>query len=46
MEESGSLTSDNSYQNNMAFARKQNYRSMEQHRKPTNKPKHLWSTNL
>ena len=29
----------------MTLAQKQKYRSMEQDRKPRNKPKHLWSTN-
>ena len=30
----------------MALAQKQKYRSMGQDRKPRNKPKNLWSTNL
>ena len=34
------------YHNNMVPAQKQNYRSMEQDRKPWNKLKHLWSSNL
>ena len=32
--------------NSMVWAQKQTYRSMEQDRKPRNKPKHLWSINL
>ena len=35
-----------SYHDNMVLARKQKYRSMEQDRKPRDKPTHLWSTNL
>ena len=35
-----------SYQNNMILAQKQKYRPMGRDRKPRNKPKHLWSTNL
>ena len=35
-----------SNQDNMVLAQKQKYRSMEQDRKPTDKPTHLWSTNL
>ena len=35
-----------SNQDNMVLAQKQKYRSTEQHRKPKDKPKHLWSTNL
>ena len=35
-----------SSQNNMVLAQKQKYRSMEQVRKPRDKPMHLWSTNL
>ena len=50
LEESGSLTSDYNtklqYQDNMVLAQKQKYRSMEQDRKPRDKPTHLWSTNL
>ena len=51
LEESGSLTSDYtaklySNQNSMVLAQKQKYRSMEQDRKPRNKPMHSWSTNL
>ena len=30
----------------MVLAQKQKYRSMEQDRKPKDKPTHLWSTNL
>ena len=41
LEESDSLTSDN-----MVLAQKQKYRSMEQDRKPRDKPTYLWSTNL
>ena len=33
-------------QENMVLAQKQKYRSMEQDRKPRDKPTHLWSTNL
>ena len=35
-----------SNQDNMVLAQKQTYRSMEQDRKPRDKPTHLWSTNL
>ena len=35
-----------SNQDNMVLAQKQKYRSMEQDRKPRDKPMHLWSTNL
>ena len=35
-----------STQDNMVLAEKQQYRSMEQDRKPRDKPTHLWSTNL
>ena len=35
-----------SNQENMILAQKQKYRSMEQDRKPRDKPTHLWSTNL
>ena len=35
-----------SNQDSMLWAQKQNYRSMEQDRKPRNKPMHLWSINL
>ena len=35
-----------SNQNSMVLAQKQKYRSMEQDRKPRDKPTHLWSTNL
>ena len=33
------------YQSSMVLAQKQKYRSMEQDRKPRDKPTHLWSTN-
>ena len=35
-----------SNQDNMELAQKQKYRSMEQDRKPRDKPTHIWSTNL
>ena len=35
-----------SNQNSMALAQKQKYRSMQQNRKPRNKPTHLQSINL
>ena len=35
-----------SNQDNMVLAQKQKYRSMEQDRKPRDKPTHLWSTNV
>ena len=35
-----------SYSNQKSMAQKQKYRSMEQDRKPINKPMHLWSINL
>ena len=35
-----------SHQNSMVLAQKQKYSSVEQDRKPRNKPKHLWPTNL
>ena len=35
-----------SNQDNMVLAQKQKYRSMEQDRKPRDKPMQLWSTNL
>ena len=35
-----------SNQDNMVLARKQKYRSMEQDRKPRDKPTHLWSINI
>ena len=35
-----------SNQDSMVLAQKQKYRSMEQNRKPRDKPMHLWSTNL
>ena len=34
-----------SNQNRMVLAQTQTYRSMEQDRKPRNKPTHLWSIN-
>ena len=34
-----------SHQNSMVLAQKQKYRSMEQDRKPRNKPMHLQTTN-
>ena len=34
-----------SHQDSMVLAQKQTYRSMEQDRKPRNKPTHLWSIN-
>ena len=48
---SGFLTSDYttkpiSHQNCIELTQKQKYRSVEQDRKPKNKPKHLCSTNL
>ena len=50
LEESGSLPStmlqSYSNQNSMVLAQKQKYRSVEQDRKPRNKPTHLWSINL
>ena len=50
LEESDSLTSgyttSYSNQDNMVLAQKQKYRSMEQDRKPRDKPTHIWSTNL
>ena len=35
-----------SHQDNTVLAQKQKHRSMEQDRKPRDKPTHLWSTNL
>ena len=35
-----------SNQDNVVLAQKQKYRSVEQDRKPRDKPTHLWSTNL
>ena len=35
-----------SNQDNMVQAKKQEYRSMEQNRKPTDKPTHIWSPYL
>ena len=52
LEESGSVTSDYtilqsySHQNNIVLAQKQKYRLIERNRKPRNKSKQLWSTNL
>ena len=50
MEESRSLTSDYAqsytHHNSMVLAQRQKYRSMEQHRKPRDKPTQLWSPNL
>ena len=50
LKESDSLTSDYtttcSNQDNMVLEQKEKYRSMEQDRKPRDKPTHLWSTNL
>ena len=50
LEESDSLTSDYttnySNQDNMVLSEKQKHRTMEQNRKPSDKPTHLWSTNL
>ena len=50
LEDSGSLTSDYTTRlqssKQVALAQKQKYRSMEQDRKPRNKPMHLWSINL
>ena len=45
LEESDSLISDYS-QNSMVLAQKQKCRSLEQYRKPRDKPMHLWSPNL
>ena len=41
-----SIVQSYSHQNSMVLAQKQTYRSMEQDRKPRNKPTHLWSINL
>ena len=50
LEESGPLASDYitklQLSKSMVLAQKQKYRSMEQDRKPINKPMYLWSTNL
>ena len=50
LEESGFLASDctkrYSHQNNMVLTQKQKTRSMEQDRKPRNKPMHQWLINL
>ena len=35
-----------SNQDSVVLAQKQKYRSIEQHRKPRDKPTHIWSTNL
>ena len=35
-----------SHQDNMVLSQKQKYRSMEQDRKPRDKPTHIWSPNL
>ena len=35
-----------SHQNSMVLAQRQTHRSLEQDRKPRNKPMHLWSINL
>ena len=35
-----------SHQDSMVLAQKQKHRSMEQDRKPREKPTHIWSTNL
>ena len=35
-----------SHQDNMVLTQKQKYRSMEQDKKPRDKPMHLWSPNL
>ena len=49
-QESGSLTSDYTTKpqssKQYGTGAKQTYRSMEQNRKPRNKPMHLWSINL
>ena len=34
------------HENSLVQAQKQKYTSVEQHRKPRDKPMHLWSTNL
>ena len=41
-----SILQSYSNQDNMVLAQKQKHRSMEQDRKPRDKPTHLWSTNL
>ena len=40
------LLQSHSHQNNMVLAQRQKYRSMEQNRKPRDKPMHLWTTYL
>ena len=40
------ILQSHSNQDNMVLAQKQKYRSLEQDRKPRDKPMHLWSTNL
>ena len=40
------MLQNNSNQNSVVLAQKQKHRSMEQDRKPRDKPMHLWSTNL
>ena len=47
-QDSGLQTKLQSYSNqdSMILAQKQTYRSMEQDRKPRNKPTHLWPINL
>ena len=42
----GLQTISYSNQDSMVLAQKQNYRSVEQDRKPRDKPTHIWSTNL
>ena len=50
LEESGyglqAILQSYSHQDSIALAQNQKYRSMEQDRKPRNKPLHLWSINL
>ena len=40
------ILQSNSHQNHMVLAQRQKYRSVEQDRKPRNKPMHLQPTNL
>ena len=40
------ILQSHSNKDNMVLAQKQKHRSMEQDRKPRDKPTHLWSTNL
>ena len=40
------ILKSHSNQDNTVLAQKQKHRSMEQHRKPRDKPMHIWSTNL